>query len=130
MKPFILWRAETVGRTEYLIHLLVSALLYGWLTDLYLKVDKGAVSAIANLISLLVMGEWIQCAASRSRNADLSRWAFSLSLIVPAILCGSLVGFNVLAWPYALLLFVLSQIPLGFLRSKQRPISSSSTSPA
>jgi len=121
MKPFIFGRAETVGRSEYLIHLLVSALLYGGLTALYLKTGKGSVSAIADVISLLVIGEWIQCAGSRSRNAGLSRWVFGLSILVPMILCGSLVLLNALAWQYALVLFVLTQIPIGFLRQKQLP---------
>jgi uncharacterized membrane protein YhaH (DUF805 family) len=121
MKPFIFGRAETVGRSEYLLHLLVSSLLYGGLTALYLKMGNGSVSAIANVISLLVMGEWIQCAVSRSRNAGLSRWVFGLSLFVSVILCGSLVLLNALAWQYALVLFVLTQIPVGFLRQKQKP---------
>jgi hypothetical protein len=130
MKPFIFGRVETVGRSEYLIHLSVSALLYGWFTDLYVKTGKGPVAAIADVISLLVMGEWIQCAGSRSSNAGLSRWVFGLILTVPVIVCGLLVLFNVLAWPYVLVLFVLTQIPIGFLRSKQEPASDSGASPA
>jgi hypothetical protein len=130
MKPFIVWRAETVGRSEYLIHLLVSALLYSGFTALYLKTGKGAVKPIADVISLLVMGEWIQCVGSRSRNAGLSRWIFGLSLLVPAILSGTLVLSNFLAWPYAFVLFVLTQIPIGFLRPKQGPVSGGSAYPA
>ena len=130
MKPFIFGRAETVGRSEYLIHLLVSALLYGWFTDLYVNTGKGTVKSIADVVSLMVMTEWIQCAVSRSRNAGLSRWVFALLLVVPALVCGSLVGFSILAWQYTLVLFVLTQIPIGFLPSKHKPVSGNSGSPA
>jgi hypothetical protein len=130
MKPFIFGRAETVGRSEYLIHLLVSALLYGLLTALYLKTGKGSVKSIADFISLMVWIEWIQCLGSRSRNAGVSRLVFGLSLFVPVTVCGSLVLLNLFTWQYALVLFVLTQIPIGFLRSKQSPVSSSGATAA
>jgi hypothetical protein len=122
MAIFIFGRAEPVGRFEYLVHLLVSALLFGGFTALYLKSGKGDIATIANLISAMVMIEWIQCMGSRSRDAGLSRWVFGLALFVPLTVCGSLAWFNVLAWPYVLVLFVLTQIPVAFLRHKPMPV--------
>ena len=38
------------------------------------------------------------------------------------VLCLLLVVFKVIAWPYALILYVLTQIPVGFLRQKSKPV--------
>lgn len=126
MKIFLFGRTEPIGRDAYLLHLLACALLFGGFVALDLRLSKGFVEFIIFMIAFFVYMEWTECLKSRLQDAGLSRRfiILLLTLIVPMVivLCLLLVVFKVIAWPYALILYVLTQIPVGFLRQKSKPV--------
>jgi uncharacterized membrane protein YhaH (DUF805 family) len=121
MKIFMFGRTEPIGRNAYLIHLLACALLFGGCFALSLHLGKDSFEFITFMIAFFVLMEWSDCLKSRMQDTGISRWYSFPILFVPYFVCVLLVIHKVLVWPYALALFVFTQIPFGFLRQKPKP---------
>ena len=110
-----------IGRFEDLIRLLVYALAWGVLTQLHLRMGRGIVSLVAFVWCSLVALAWSWRVLPRLRDAGLPRWYLLPFVCTPMVLLGFLVQFKVIGGTLALVLFVLTQIPIAFLRRKPKP---------
>ena len=111
------WR-HAIKRSEDAVRLLVYALAWVLLMPLQLKFGRGLASYIVILACVLVIIAWTRRVELRLREGMLSRW-WSLPWVgVPVILIGFLVQLRIIGGILALVLFVLTQIPIVFIKRK------------
>jgi uncharacterized membrane protein YhaH (DUF805 family) len=104
-----------------MIRLFVYALLGSGLMALHFKIEIGFVSFIAFVGCGLVVFAWIQRMNHRLRDAGLTRWYGILLFCAPMTLFVLLAHFKVIGAPLAIMLFILTQVPITFIRQKPRP---------
>lgn len=114
MKLLALWN-KSIKRFDDIIRLLVCVLIWGILT-IPIKMERGIVSTIAWFGCFFVGSAWAGHVASRLRGAGLPRWYVFLFVCAPIFLFIFLVQFRVISGVFAVLLFVLTQMPIASLR--------------
>ena len=119
MRQLAFGSGETAARrTEDLIRLFVYALMWGVLMTLHLKMGRGIVSLGAFIGYAPPALAWSWRVEPCLRDAGLPRWYLIPLVCAPIALLGFLVQFNVIGGTVALVLFVLTQIPIIFIRRK------------
>jgi uncharacterized membrane protein YhaH (DUF805 family) len=105
-------------RIEDVIRLFVYAFVWGVLMTLHFKMGRGIVSLITYIGYALLALAWTWRVEPRLKDAGLPRWYLLPLVCAPIILLGFLVQYQVIGGTVALVLFVLTQIPIMFIRRK------------
>lgn len=109
---------EFIERFGDMIRLIIYALIWGVLATLQLKIGRGFVSYIFVAITPFLALAWAWRVYPRLRDAGLPRWYVFPLLGAPLVLLVSLVQLKVIGGTVAFVLFVLTQIPIIFIRRK------------
>jgi hypothetical protein len=106
---------------EDMIRLLACAVIWGVLMLLYFKMGKGIVPFLVFVGCSFVFLAWVRRVNERLRDAGLSRWYGIPFLCLPMTLSLLLAEYKFVNPAIALALFVLTQVPIAFLRRKPKP---------